>query len=51
MNMSLIITEGNCVAVYADDFTCNGYYITKFSSSTYTLQADVSTDGKFISYY
>ena len=51
MNMSLIIMEENCVAVDDDDFTCNGYYINKFSSSTYTLQADVSIDGQFISYY
>ena len=51
MNMSLIIREGNSVAVDADDFTCHGYYIIKFSSSIYTPQADVSIDGQFISYY
>ena len=51
MNMSLIIMEGNYVAVDADDSTCHGYYIIKFSSSTYTLQADVIIDGQFISYY
>ena len=51
MNMYLIITEGNFVAVDADDSTCNGYYIIKFSSSKYILQADVSIDSQVISYY
>ena len=49
--MSLIITEGNYVAVDADDSTCHGYYIIKISSYTYTLQSDMSIDGQFISYY
>ena len=51
MNMYLIIMEGNCVAVDADDSTCHGYYIIEFSSSKYTLQADASTNSQFISYY
>ena len=38
MNMSLIVTEGDYVDIDADDSTCHGYYIIKFSSSTYTLQ-------------
>ena len=31
------------------DSLCHGYYIIEFSSSTYTLQADLSIDGKVIS--
>ena len=51
MNMSLEIMEGNCVSVDAYDSTGHGYYIIKFSSSTYTLQSGVSIDGQFISYH
>ena len=51
MNMYLINTEGNSVAVDADYYTFHGYYIIKLSSSKYTLQADASTDSQFISYY
>ena len=47
--MYLIITEGKYVAIDTDNSSCHGYYITKFSSSPYTLQADLSIDGKFIS--
>ena len=38
INMSLIITKGNYV--FIDDYytSCHGYYIIRFSSSTYTLQ-------------
>ena len=48
MNMSSIIMEGNYGAIDADDYLCNGYYIIKFSSSPYTLQADMSIDGQVI---
>ena len=49
MNRSLVIMEGNYGAIYADDYSCNGYYIIKISSYPYTLQAEMSIDGKFIS--
>ena len=49
MNISLIIMEGKYDANDTDDYLCRGYYIIKFSSSPYTLQADLSIDGKFIS--
>ena len=49
MNMSLIIMEGNCVAIDTNDSSCRGYYIIKFSSSLYTLQVYLSIDGQFIS--
>ena len=38
----------NC-AIDADDYSCHGYYIIKFSSSPYTLQEDLSIDGQVIS--
>ena len=31
-----------------DNFSCHGYYITRFSSYPYTLQPDLSIDGQFI---
>ena len=49
MNMSLIIIEGKYGAINTDDSLCHGYYTIKFSSSPYTLQADLSIDGKVIS--
>ena len=33
MNMSLIITEGNCGDIYADDSACHGSYIIRFNLS------------------
>ena len=51
MNMYLIITEGKYGAIYADDSSCHGYYIIKFSSSPYTFQADLSIDGQVIFYH
>ena len=42
IKISLIIMEGNYGAIDADGYTCNGYYIIKFSSSPYTLQEDLS---------
>ena len=41
--------EGEHGAIDADDYTCNGYYIIKVSSSPYILQADLSIDGQVIS--
>ena len=49
MNMYLIIKEGKYGSIDADDSLCHGYYIIEFSSSTYTLQADLSIDGQVIS--
>ena len=49
MNMSLIIMKGKYGAIDVDNYSCHGYYIIKFSSSTYTLQLDLSIDGQFIS--
>ena len=49
MNMYLIITEGKYGAIDTGDSSCRGYYIINFSSYPYTLQADLSIDGKFIS--
>ena len=49
MNMSLIIMEGHYGDIDSEDYTCNGYYIIKFSSCLYTLQADLSIDGQVIS--
>ena len=50
MKMYLIIMEGSCGGIDADDSICHGYYIIKISSSTYTLQEDLSIDGQFISF-
>ena len=50
MNMSLIIMEGKYGAIDTENSSCHGYYIIKFSSSTYTLQADLSIDGQVISF-
>ena len=49
MNMSFIIMERNCGAIDADYFSCCGYYIIKFFSSPYTLQADLIIGGLVIS--
>ena len=49
MNMYSIIMEGKYGAIDADDSLCHGYYIIKSSSSPYTLQSDLSIDGKVIS--
>ena len=48
MNVSLIIIEGNCGGIDADYYTFRGYYIIRFSSSTYTLWADFIIDGQVI---
>ena len=49
MNIYLIIVEGKYVAIDADDSTCHGYYIIRFSSSPYTLQSDLIINGQVIS--
>ena len=49
MNMSLIIMERKYGAIDADYYSYHGYYITKFYLSPYTLQADLSINGKVIS--
>ena len=48
MNMYLIITEVNYGAIDADDYACHNYYIIRFFSSTYNLQADLNIDGQVI---
>ena len=42
MNMTLIITKVNYRAIDADNDSFRGYYITRFSSSPYTLQEDLN---------
>ena len=41
--------EGKYGAIDNDDYSCHGYYIIKFSSSPYTLQAELIIDGQVIS--
>ena len=49
MNVYLIVMEGNYGSIDADDCLWHGYYIIKFYSYPYTLQADFSIGGKVIS--
>ena len=49
MNMYLIFIEGKYFSIDATYTSCQGYYIIIFSSSTYTLQEDLSIDGQVIS--
>ena len=49
MNIYLIITEGKYGSIDTDYSSCHSYYILKFSSSSYTLQADLSICGQVIS--
>ena len=49
LNMYLIVMEGENGAIDADDSSCHGYYIIKMSSSTYTLQTELSIYGQVIS--
>ena len=49
VNISLIIMEGKYGDIDADEYSFYSYYIIKFSSSPYTLQADLISDGQFIS--
>ena len=46
--MSFIVMEVNYGTIDSDYSTCHGYYIIIFSSSPYTLQADLSIDGQVI---
>ena len=46
--MYLIITEGKYDAIDTDDSSRHGYYIIKFSSYPYILQAYLSIDGQVI---
>ena len=49
IHISLIIKEVRYGAIDTDDSSCHEYYIIKFYSSPYTLQADLSIDKKVIS--
>ena len=49
MNVSLIIMEVKYGSIDTDDPLCCGYYIIKFSSSSYTFQAELSIYGQVIS--
>ena len=49
MNMYFIVMEVNYDDIDACDSICNGYYIIRFPSSPYTLQADLIIDGQVIS--
>ena len=49
MNVSLVITKGNCGAVDTENYSCHGYYIIVFSSSLYILRAGLNIDGQVIS--
>ena len=40
--------EVNYGDIDADDYTCHGYYIIKFSLYTYTLQEDLSIYGQVV---
>ena len=48
--MFLIITEEKYVAIDTDDYSCHEYYVIKFSSFTYNLQAGLIIDGQVISF-
>ena len=49
MNMNLVIMEVKYGAIDTDSSSCHGYYITKFSSLSYSLQVDLSIDRQVIS--
>ena len=49
MNIYLIITNGNYGTIDADNSSCHGYYIIRFSSSLNTLKSDLNIDGQVIS--
>ena len=49
--MYLIIMEGSCGGIDADDSICHGYYIIKISSSPYTFQADLIIYGEVNHYF
>ena len=43
------MTEEKYGAIDTDNYPCHGYYIIKFYSSPYTLQYELSIDGRVIS--
>ena len=47
--MSSVNIEGKCGAINPDNSSCQGYYIIKFYSFSYTLKADLRIDGQVIS--
>ena len=49
MNMSLIVVEGKYGAIDADYSSCHCYYIIKFASSPYNLQAYLRIYSQIIS--
>ena len=49
LNMSLIILKVNYVTIDADNAPCQGYYIIRFSSFSYTVQEDINIDGQVLS--
>ena len=49
MNMSLVDMEEKYGTIDTDSSHC-GYYVIKFSSSPYILQAYLNIDGKVISF-
>ena len=49
MNIYLIITKGKYGAIDTDDSSRHSYYIIKFFSYPYILQAYLSIDGQVIS--
>ena len=50
INVVLIIMEGNYIDIDADNSTCDGYFIIKFSPSTHTLQERLIINGQVISF-
>ena len=50
INVSLINAEGKYGAIDADDSSCHGYYIIRFSSSSLIFKADLIIGGQVISY-
>ena len=49
MNIYLILKEGYCGDIDADDSTCHDYHIIRLYSSPYTFQYDLSIDCQVIS--
>ena len=49
MNMYLVNIESNYDVFDVSYYTCHGYYIIKFSSSSYNLQSDFNIVGQLIS--
>ena len=49
MNMYLMISKWNGGVIVSDNTSYKGYYIIRFSSSIYALQADFNINGQVIS--